>query len=394
MKPRDPKKKPSIERALDHFDDFYKSVYGPRWPGIRVSLLTENKFAAIVNNFGDAEETRQSMELAGAVNIRKVFEIYYDENAVDGPAKSDTSTDPAIRQTSIDEAMNKFVQEKQKTEFRAIYQEHADEEHEKMALEKSRDPSRVIDVQDVVDYKKSLEKSLTEDSEYDVNRMIAAEVGVMGLQEFIPATRLKGMEDFVPESDHYQYYNTKVDFPLKVEPETEFEFPKTLDIYAYPKGDISRFSRPKSGSTKVLSHFLLDGASFLPALMLNVQLNDVVLDACAAPGGKSLIMLQTLLPKLLVCNDSSLSRMNRIYKFLFQYIPDFTQKWDGEKCIIQNSDIREVTEYSKYDKVRFFVCLYFLFFSLAVLIFPFYFLLFISSICFHLIEFVYIWMNL
>lgn len=354
LKPRDPKKKSSIERALDHFDDFYNSVYGPRWPGIRASLLTENKYAALVNNCGDANETKQSIELGGAINIRKVFEIYYDENAIDfSPdlAKLNDADPSSSKRTDIDEALNKFVHQKRQTEFKALYQEHADEEQEKLAIEKLRDPSRVINSQDVVDYKKSLEKSLNEDSEYDVNRMISAEVGVMGLQEFIPATKLKGMEDFVPESEHYQYYSTNVEFPLKIEPETSFEFPKTLDIYVYPKGDISRFSRPKTGSTKVLSHFLLDGASVLPPLMLNVQLDDVVLDACAAPGGKSLILLQSLLPKVVVCNDSSQSRVNRIYKLFFQYIPDFTKKWDGERCIIRRGDIREIQEYSKYDKV-------------------------------------------
>ncbi|XP_031623968.1 5-methylcytosine rRNA methyltransferase NSUN4 [Contarinia nasturtii] len=345
LKPRDKRKEKPTDRALKHFDDFYQSVYGPRWGSIRASLLCENKFVALVNNYGDPEVTREQMELNGAVNLRKVFDLYYNPNAIaDAPEQAKLSS-------NIDKVLDKFVQEKQKTEFRSIYQDHVDEEEEKLALERIEDPSRVLDVKHVVDYKKSLKQSLDEDSEYDFNRMISAEVGVMGLHEFIPATKLKGMEDFIPESDHYQYYNTAVDFPLKIELESDFAFPKTLDLYMYPKGDISRFSRPKNASTKVLSHFLLDAGSILPPLMLNVQPDDVVLDACAAPGGKSLILLQSLLPKVVVCNDNSLSRMNRIYKLFLQYIPNFKNNWDGERCIVRNNDIRKINEFSKYDKI-------------------------------------------
>jgi 16S rRNA C967 or C1407 C5-methylase (RsmB/RsmF family) len=40
----------------------------------------------------------------------------------------------------------------------------------------------------------------------------------------------------------------------------------------------------------------MDGASLLPIFALNIQKDDVVLDLCASPGGKSLAILQTLLP--------------------------------------------------------------------------------------------------
>lgn len=338
------KQKTSIDRALEHFDDFYKSVFSERWGGIRASLLTENKYAALVNNFGDSEKIREQIELQGAVNLRKVFDVYYDPDATSIESKQKNTT-------SVDDKLGKFFEDKQKSEMQSIYQNHVEEERERLALEKKQDTSRVIDSQDVVDYKKSLQQSLKEDSEYDFNRMISAEVGSMGLQEFIPATKLKGMEDFVLESEHYQYYNTAVDFPLKIEPETEFVFPKSLDIYMYPKSDISRYSRPETSSTGVLSHFLLDGGSILPPLMLNVQADDIVLDACSAPGGKSLILLQSLLPKLVVCNDATYGRMNRIYDLMRQYIPDFKKDWEGEKCIIQCKDVRNINEFSKYDKV-------------------------------------------
>lgn len=350
-KPRDPTKTTPIDRALEHFDDFYKSVFGPKWPGIRASLLTEHKYAAIVNNYGDADATKQDLELSGAINIRKVFDLFYDTEAAEQAANMGESAHSATISSSIDRKLEKIVLEKKKSDLKSIYQTHVDSELEKMALEEEIEPSRTIEADDVVDYKKSLQKSLVEDSAYDFNRMISAEVGTMGLQEFIPATKLKGMEDFIAESEHYQYYNTGVDFPLKFQIEESFEIPPTLDVYVYPKGDISRFSRPKNSSTKVLSHFLLDGASILPPLMLNIQPDEIVLDACAAPGGKSLIMLQSLMPELLVCNDSSLSRVNRIYEFFTQYFPEFKTNWENQRCIIQNQDIRLMQEFCKYDKV-------------------------------------------
>lgn len=347
--PRDPQKTTNPERALEHFDDFYKSVFGPKWPGIRAAMLTENKFAAIVNNYGDAELTKQNFELSGAVNIRKVFELYYNEEAAAQAAVTGETAHTAS--STIDRKLEKLVVEKKKSDIKSIYQDHVDVELEKLALEDEAEPSRMIEPEDVVDYKKSLQKSLAEDAQYDFNRMISAEVGTMGLQEFIPATKLKGMEDYVVESEHYQYYNTGVEFPLKFEVEHSFEIPKTLDIYMFPKGDISRFSRPTPSSTKMLTHFLLDGASILPPLMLNVQPDEVVLDACAAPGGKSLILLQSLLPEMLVCNDSSVARINRTNEFFFQYLPDFRKHWEDEQCILQSKDVRLIQEFSKYDKV-------------------------------------------
>ncbi len=44
----------------------------------------------------------------------------------------------------------------------------------------------------------------------------------------------------------------------------------------------------------------MDAASLLPVLALNVEPTETILDLCAAPGGKSLAMLQTLYPSKLV----------------------------------------------------------------------------------------------
>lgn len=330
-------------RALEHFDDFYKSVFGPKWPRIRAALLTEHKFAAIVNNFGDVEDTKTSIEYNGAVNMRNVFEVF----------KNDDDTTPQDFDSpkwAIEERLSAHLQWTQKDEIRSIYNKGAEEELEKLALENATEPSRTI-VKDVVDYKKSLQQSMAEDAEYDFDRMISAEMGVIGLHEFIPATKLKGMEEFVLESDHYRYYNPNVEIPVKFEPEESFRFPKSLDVYIYAKHDISRFSRPKITSTGALSHLLVDGASVLPPLLLNLDANDKVLDVCAATGARSLVILQTLLPELLVCNEQDYNKHKQIGELFKQHLPDYTSKWKDSKVVIKRLDPLELDQFDVYDKV-------------------------------------------
>lgn len=67
---------------MEHFDDFYKSVYGKSWFSIRQGLLADHKYIAVVNNYGDNAKTITDLENTGALNIRKLFKLqrqYLDE---------------------------------------------------------------------------------------------------------------------------------------------------------------------------------------------------------------------------------------------------------------------------------------------------------------------------
>lgn len=216
-------------------------------------------------------------------------------------------------------------------------------------------PTKPIDDDDTgprVDYKKPLERVIEEDSDLDYRRMVDPQVGSAGLHEFIPATRLKGMEDWVLESDHYKYYSTNADFPLRIELETELTFPEHLHIYTYERGNISNFAKARRSCTNVSSHYILNGSSVLPALVLDVQPGDRVLDACAAPGGKSLLLLQTLHPERLVCNDVQHSRLSRVEKTLSEFVFDLEAKWVRTgRCEFMQKDARVIDAYGEFDRV-------------------------------------------
>lgn len=81
------------------------------------------------------------------------------------------------------------------------------------------------------------------------------------------------------------------------------------------------------------SEYVMDPASVIVALSLEVQEDDQVLDLCAAPGGKSLILAETMFLKhqashldeaiqgSLICNEYSESRRERLLRVVQDYIP-------------------------------------------------------------------------
>lgn len=71
-----------------------------------------------------------------------------------------------------------------------------------------------------------------------------------------------------------------------------------------------------------LPYFLMDGASILAALALGVREGHQVLDLCAAPGGKALILAEALAQGgTLIANDRSASRRGRLKRVLDAYLP-------------------------------------------------------------------------
>ncbi|NXY76196.1 NSUN4 methyltransferase, partial [Glareola pratincola] len=107
-----------------------------------------------------------------------------------------------------------------------------------------------------------------------------------------------------------------------------------IRCYTFPRGDISRFRPARPDTLGLFDYYLMDAASLLPVLALNVQPGDFVLDLCAAPGGKTLALLQTGVCGHLAANDVSISRTKRLYQILHSYVP---------------REIRETVRVTSYD---------------------------------------------
>ncbi|XP_045129756.1 5-methylcytosine rRNA methyltransferase NSUN4-like isoform X2 [Portunus trituberculatus] len=181
------------------------------------------------------------------------------------------------------------------------------------------------------------------DVEHSSRVILPSEVGVEGtniLHDHVPATKLKGLENWIEETD--LFVNTSLrDDEIGIKREVQKEpisLPSPLKVFSFPKGDITSFPQPKmDNKMKVFTHYIMDGASLMPVLALDLQPGERVLDLCAAPGGKTLVALQTMLPGMVVSNDASLGRVRRLNNVLRQYIPSCLSQIQGSIAVTQRN---------------------------------------------------------
>ncbi|XP_067156497.1 tRNA (cytosine(34)-C(5))-methyltransferase, mitochondrial isoform X1 [Apteryx mantelli] len=83
-----------------------------------------------------------------------------------------------------------------------------------------------------------------------------------------------------------------------------------------------RFPAQKHQIGKLKEYYLLNAASLLPVLALEVKDGEDVLDVCAAPGGKSVAMLQCAYPGQFHCNEYDGLRSRWLKQTLESFIPD------------------------------------------------------------------------
>ncbi|KAI8439221.1 hypothetical protein MSG28_013062 [Choristoneura fumiferana] len=346
------KKKTSAKyKAQNHFDEFYGSVFGDKWKPMKEAMLRRSKYVAVVNNYGDAEETVEYLTKRGAHCLKTLMSVQQEFHKQYPPTPSPVDTQHSHTNSRLEQYTTKL----QSDEISNVYSQK-DGVPEKLEL---RDVTlRSSEEEKKVDRGKStsitLEQSLAE-AQIDTSRIVDPSMGLTSeaLYQYLPATQLKGMDDWVPESLHYSYLTKDKDFPLVIEPETEFTFPEHLKVYTYEMGsDWTMFPEPKRCKTKVFNYYPMDCGSVASVLALCLRPGERVLDLCAAPGGKALAALQTLLPAVLVCNDASLSRGNRMGRIFRDYLIDFeTSNLWRERVVLSTCDGRDFVDDVGFDKV-------------------------------------------
>ncbi|XP_043276499.1 5-methylcytosine rRNA methyltransferase NSUN4 [Venturia canescens] len=350
------KKKTSKDKALQHFDDFYSKVYGESWQLIRSALLKQSsKYIAVVNNFGNTKGTIEKFELMGAIDLKSIYEAQKRNLPIrNARAKIKaskmgkekwTNEEEVETHSPLEQAMGEKLKELQSVyppnyepSVSSLEEATRNEERSKLAEPLSPVTMRSIEEEAVMDCK-------------DHSRIVRSATGItsMTIHEYVPATKIKGLEDWILESSHYNYYDQDNDFSVQVEKDPVLSFPEHLKVYTFEALNDSKFPSPRRGTEGVYDFYLMDGGSILPVLALDLQPGDAVLDMCAAPGGKSLAALQTLMPRVLVANDVKLSRVNRLNNVIDEYFGDL-DVWQ-DRLFVTNKDARVLEDTDTFNKI-------------------------------------------
>ncbi|VDH91237.1 Hypothetical predicted protein [Mytilus galloprovincialis] len=269
--------KSNTQHALNHFDMYYSNYYKEVWPSIRISLLSQQKYCALVNHCDEGTTFKAESILSdlGAEDfIQKAGDISKDLK---------TEHSQSIETGSLHTEKNKFIV--------------SDDSHKDHTQPSHRSDSIVFsNNNNPIDEKNT------------------------SLYDFMPTNKVYTQREFLHQELARQNTFEDTDFPVNVITEDNPRIPDTLKAYCYKKGNIDLFPEPSiSRRNSKLGYYMMDAASMLPVIALDVQDNDNVLDMCSAPGGKMLTMLQYPHSGTLLCNDSSKSRLQRLTRTLHSY---------------------------------------------------------------------------
>ncbi|TKS70268.1 tRNA (cytosine(34)-C(5))-methyltransferase, mitochondrial [Collichthys lucidus] len=151
-----------------------------------------------------------------------------------------------------------------------------------------------------------------------------------------------------PPNDSYLPNITSHAFSQDLQSETSYSLHHpSLQCYIHPYPH--RFPSQAHRPGQLKQYYLLNAASLLPVLALQVRDGEKVLDLCSAPGGKALAIMQCANPALLCCNEPDPHRRNWLAKTLESFLPRSL----NSRVIVSAQDGRSFgqTEAGTYDKV-------------------------------------------
>jgi putative ribosomal RNA small subunit methyltransferase B len=111
------------------------------------------------------------------------------------------------------------------------------------------------------------------------------------------------------------------------------------EVYYLSNGNILATDEYKRGDI-----IIQDASSYIAVKNLGVTEEDIVLDACAAPGGKSLAILQTFSPKLLLATD--------IHEHKIEVMKKMKEKYGYDNFEVKLNDATKIENLNmKFDKI-------------------------------------------
>ena len=111
------------------------------------------------------------------------------------------------------------------------------------------------------------------------------------------------------------------------------------EVYYLSNGNILTTEEYKRGDI-----IIQDASSYIAVKNLGVTEEDILLDACAAPGGKSLAILQTFSPKLLLATD--------IHEHKIEVMKKMKEKYGYDNFEVKLNDATKIENLNmKFDKI-------------------------------------------
>ena len=205
--------KTGCDLALEHFDTFYRPVYGNLWPSVRISLLTTKKTAAVLNNYASFNEDLQS-KLSGTYDIVEEAACILEERLSEGKVTQNESI-----QAETGKLSSKFIGNAERHSL-----DEKGEIHEDLNVELTNFASECK-------------------SECDENLM--DEASRTDLNVFVPAKNVYSERDMLQMEEMSQSMYTPGDVKVNFARKSDWTLPEDLQVMVYPKGDINTFPDPK-----------------------------------------------------------------------------------------------------------------------------------------------------
>ncbi|XP_072036671.1 5-cytosine rRNA methyltransferase NSUN4-like [Amphiura filiformis] len=327
--------------ALRYFDETYRAHFGGLWPIIRLGLLSPHKHGALLNNYSARADSIEVQRLRqfGAVDI-------VEEAAKEiGPSDVHSTESHSVKDNDLiqeNDAPLKGIQEMRRVaSMQANYQGF--DQLDSLSTSTSRDDKETEPKETPPHLVESEEGQSEEEKKWWEDQYIIAPGYEAKMESLIQGGEFDNRQSrtLVQPASNISIINA----PIKMNP--------NLRCYVHQdEGNIKRFPRVKSDSTSgLLTYYAMDAASVLPVLALDLRMDETVLDLCAAPGGKSVAMLQTMYLGGLESNEPNKSRRQRLRSVFNSYVP--ASMMDSGVVNVSGEDGQELGDLqpNSYDKV-------------------------------------------